>query len=79
MERRNRPDLPLGCPEQVDRDLLEYIWNFGKIGRPEIEAARLEHGPSIPVLRLSCNSEVSTFFGVAAVPVAQALADANGT
>ena len=63
MERRNRPDLPLGCPEQVDRDLLEYIWNFGKIGRPEIEAARLDHGPSIPVLRLSRNSEVSTFLG----------------
>ena len=61
MERRDRPDLPLGCPEQVDRDLLGYIWNFGKIGRPEIEAARLDHGPSIPVLRLSRNSEVSTF------------------
>jgi hypothetical protein len=61
MERRNRPDLSLGCLEQVDRDLLEYIWNFGKIGRPEIEAARLDHGPSIPVLRLSRNSEVSTF------------------
>jgi adenylate kinase family enzyme len=61
MERRNRADLPLGCPEQVDRDLLEYIWNFEKIGQPEIEAARLDHGPSLPVLRLSRNCEVSTF------------------
>jgi len=59
IERRNRPDLPLGCPEQIDKDLLDYIRNFGKAGRPEIEAARLQHGPSIPVLRLSRNSEVS--------------------
>src|SRR5271156_1091231 len=61
IERRNRPDLPLGCPEQVDRDLLEYIWNFGRVGRPEIEAARLNHGPLIPVLRLSRNRQVSAF------------------
>jgi adenylate kinase family enzyme len=61
VERRNRSDLPFGCREQIDRDLLEYIWNFGKIGRPEIEAARLNHGPSVPVLRLSRNREISAF------------------
>ena len=61
LERSNRPDLPLGCSEQIDRDLLEYIWDFGKIGRTEIETARLIHGPSVPVLRLSRNREVSSF------------------
>jgi adenylate kinase family enzyme len=61
MERHNRPDLPFGCPEQIDRDLLEYIWNFEKVGGPQIEAARLNHGPMVPVLRLSRNSEVSAF------------------
>jgi adenylate kinase family enzyme len=79
IERRNRPDLPLGCPEQVDRDLLEYVRNFEKVGRPEIEAARLDHAPSIPVLRLSRDSEVSTFLASPQFPLAQALADANGT
>jgi adenylate kinase family enzyme len=79
IERRNRPDLPLGCPEQVDRDLLEYVWNFGKVGRPEIEAARLDHGPSIPVLRLSRNSEVSKFLASLQFPLAEAITDANGT
>ena len=79
MERRNRPDLPLGCHEQVDRDLLEYIWNFGKVGRPEIEAALLDHGPSIPVLRLSRDCQVSAFLASPRFPRAQAVTDANGT
>ena len=33
--RRNRPDLPLGCPEQIDRDLLDFIWRYSEVGRPE--------------------------------------------
>jgi adenylate kinase family enzyme len=39
IERANRPDLPDGCAEQIDHDLLDYIWNFRKVGGPEIEAA----------------------------------------
>jgi adenylate kinase family enzyme len=70
LERGNRPDLPLGCPEQIDRDLLEYIWNFGKIGGPEIEAARFVHGPSVQVLRLSRNREVSAFLSSLQFPPA---------
>lgn len=71
LERVNRPDLPPGCPEQIDRDLLEYIWNFRKIGGPEIEAARLVHGPSVPMLRLSSNREVSAFLSVPQFPPAR--------
>ena len=56
-----RPDLPDGCAEQIDHDLLDYIWNFRKVGGPEIEAARLAHGPSVPVFRLSRNCDVSAF------------------
>ena len=61
LERDNRPDLPNGCAGQIDHDLLDYIWNFRKVGGPEIEAARLKHGPSVPVLRLSRNRDVSAF------------------
>ena len=74
IERRNRTDLPLGCPEQIDPDLLEYIWNFGKIGRREIEVARLNHGPSVPVLRLGRNREVSAFLSSPQFSPAQASA-----
>ena len=72
MERRDRSDLPLGCPEQFDRALLKYIWNFERFGGPEIEAERLQHGPLIPVLRLSRNRQVSAFLASAQFPPAQA-------
>jgi adenylate kinase family enzyme len=79
VEWRDRPDLPLGCHEQVDRDLLEYIWNFRRVGRPEIEAARLNYGPLIPVLRLSRNRQVSAFLASPQFRLAQAITDANAT
>jgi hypothetical protein len=61
MERCNRPDLPVGCSEQIDRDLVEFIWNYGRVGRPEIEAARLDYGPKVPVVRLSGDREIAAF------------------
>jgi adenylate kinase family enzyme len=70
LERDNRPDLPNGCAEQIDHDLLDYIWNFRKVGRPEIEAARLAHGPSVPVLRLNRNRDVSAFLSSLQFPSA---------
>jgi adenylate kinase family enzyme len=60
-ERRNRPDLPLGCLEQIDRDLVDFIWNYGKVGRPEMEAARLDYGPAAPVVRLNGDREIAAF------------------
>jgi adenylate kinase family enzyme len=70
LERENRTDLPDGCSEQIDRDLLEYIWNYEKVGRPEIEAARRDHGPSVPVLRLRRNREVAAFLSSLQFPSA---------
>ena len=63
--QRRRPDLPVGCLERPDAALLEFIWNFEKNARPEVEAARLAHGPNVPVIRL--RSERAT----AALPTAQ--------
>jgi adenylate kinase family enzyme len=60
-ERRDRTDLPQGCREQIDRDLLEYIWNYGQVGGPEIEAARLAHGPGVPLVRLRRDREIADF------------------
>jgi hypothetical protein len=56
-----RPDLPKGCPEQPDRDLLVFIWNFEKVNRPRIEAARIAHGRDIPVIRLRNDREIAAF------------------
>ena len=71
LERRNRPDLPIGCAEQVDRDLLDYVWNFARVGGPQIETARLRHGASIPLLRLRRNREVAAFLKAPRFPQAQ--------
>jgi adenylate kinase family enzyme len=70
MERRNRSDLPVGCSEQVDRDLVEFIWNYGRVGRPEIEAARLNYGPTVPVVRLSGDREIAAFLASPQFPPA---------
>jgi len=54
-----RPDQ-----EHRIRDLpkvLRFIWNFDQINRPLIEANRTVYGPSVPVLRLTNNREISAF------------------
>ncbi len=70
LERRDRPDLPLGCGEQVDRDLLTYVWSFATVGGPEIEAALRDHGPGLPVVRLRRDREVSAFLASPQFPAA---------
>jgi adenylate kinase family enzyme len=60
-DRRNRPDLPAGCPDRPDRELMGYIWNYEKEWRPQVEAARLEYGRGIPVIRLRSDRETSAF------------------
>ena len=60
-ERRNRSDLPVGCAEQIDRDLVTFIWNYRKVGGPEMEAARLEYGPATRVVRLESDGAIAAF------------------
>ncbi len=46
------------------RDLpkvLAYIWNFERVNRPLIEAARLAHGARVPVIRLANDHAVADF------------------
>ncbi len=54
-------DLPEGCPEHWDWELLGFIWRFDKITWPRIEAARIVHGSDVPVFRLRSNREVTAF------------------
>ena len=72
-ERRNRPDLPFGCREQIDRDLLDFIWNYGKVGGPEMEAARRDYGPAIPVIRLRSDREIAAFLASPQFPGTEAV------
>ncbi len=42
-------------------EALAFIWRFDRVNRPRIEAARVSHGPSVPVLRLTGNREIADF------------------
>jgi adenylate kinase family enzyme len=60
-QRGKRPDLPAGCPERTDWDLLKFIWRFETATWPCIEAARTEHGSSVPVVHLRNDREIREF------------------
>jgi len=42
-------------------EALAFIRNFDRINRPRIEALRMEHGPDVPVLRLTSDDEIARF------------------
>lgn len=51
-EAHERKDLP---------KVLRFIWNFDRINRPRIEAARTRWGPDVPVRRLRDDAEIGAF------------------
>ena len=56
-----RPDLPEGCPEQFDWNLIREAWRYNADRRPTIEAERLKYGAAVPVVRLSRDREIENF------------------
>jgi adenylate kinase family enzyme len=56
-----RPDLPEGCSEQFDRNLMWETWRYNAYWRPLIEAERLKYGAGVPVVRLSNDREIEVF------------------
>ncbi len=61
LSRRPRPDLPEGCREQLDWDLIKITWSFEKVSRPRLDAARIVYGPDLPVIRLRSEHEITAF------------------
>ncbi|SBT68131.1 Adenylate kinase [Micromonospora sediminicola] len=47
-----RADLPDGCPERIDLDLLRHVWRYPRDSRPRVLAAVAAYAPTIPVHRL---------------------------
>jgi adenylate kinase family enzyme len=60
---QSRPDVAPGCPEQLDRAFLKYLWRWGRDNRPEL-MAQIEalHGEQA-VVRLTSPREVAAFLG----------------
>jgi adenylate kinase family enzyme len=63
-----RPDLPDGCPEMFDLDLLRQTWRWPADRAPEIEAERRQYGPAVPVIRLRTDREIATLLASARRP-----------
>jgi adenylate kinase family enzyme len=59
--RGTRADLPEGCPEQFDFDLLKQVWRYNADRRPRIEEERLKYGADVPVVRLRSDREITDF------------------
>lgn len=63
---RPRADLPAGCEEGFLFDkgfpeLVAYTWNFDRVTRPRIEAAREKLAPDTPVVHLASRREIDAF------------------
>jgi adenylate kinase family enzyme len=56
-----RPDLPEGCPEQFDWNLMWEAWRYNTNRRPAIEAERLKYGAEVPIVQLSSDKEIEDF------------------
>jgi hypothetical protein len=61
-----RTDLPEGCPEQFDWNLMREAWRYNDDRWPVIEAERLEYGAEVPVVRLSRDREIEDFLNTCA-------------
>jgi len=58
---KQKPDLPEGCPETFDMQVLRFAWRFPAQSRPEIVAAIERHGGHLNVFTLHDDREVAAF------------------
>ncbi|MFR9775501.1 adenylate kinase [Micromonospora sp. MS34] len=56
-----RPDLPEGCPEQIDVQLLHYVWSYPRRSRPRVLAAARVLAPTLPLIRLRTPRDIRHF------------------
>jgi adenylate kinase family enzyme len=63
---RNRPDLPDGCPEQIDFKFYRFVWDFPNRSRPRIVEGLKTIGSHLRVIQLTDDRAVAAFLrGVA--------------
>jgi adenylate kinase family enzyme len=58
---RRRPDLPAGCPEQIDMKLLRWVWDFPLKQRPRIVAGIERFGGHLRVTRIENDRAAGDF------------------
>ena len=63
---RSRPDLPDGCPEQIDLALVRWVWNFPATQRPQIVDGIKRFGAHLHAIQLANDRAVAEFLGAKA-------------
>ncbi|MEU2611504.1 AAA family ATPase [Micromonospora sp. NPDC007271] len=63
-----RPDLPDGCPEQLDLQFLRYVWRYPRRSRPLVYAAVAAHAPEVPVIRLRTRADTRRWLATLPAP-----------
>ena len=58
---RTRPDMGEGCPEKVDLEFLQWIWNFHRDSRPRLMEVLRRNDESKSIFVLKSRREVETF------------------
>ena len=59
--RRRRPDLPAGCREGFDLNLLRWIWAYPRTDRPRVLGLLARLDARVDVLHLRSQAEVQRF------------------
>ncbi|NES12763.1 MULTISPECIES: adenylate kinase [Micromonospora] len=63
-----RPDLPPGCPEQLDLQFLRYLWSYPRRSRPRVLTAAATIAPDLPVVRLRTPADTRRFLATLPTP-----------
>jgi adenylate kinase family enzyme len=63
---KSRPDLPPGCPEQLDLPTLRFAWEFARKTRPLIVEGIARFGQHLRVTRLANDRETAAFLAMVA-------------
>ena len=50
---KTRPDMNTGCPERLDRNFINWVWNYKKNQRPAIllKLGKLKEGKTVIILK----------------------------
>ena len=58
---RTRPDMGEGCPEKMDLEFLQWIWNFPRDSRPRLMEILRRYDKTKSILVLKSRRDVEAF------------------
>ena len=58
---RSRPDMAEGCNEKLDREFIDWVWNYSRRSRPGIIKLLNENSETKKIVWLRSNAEVERF------------------